>query len=267
VKKYLFFLFAITNTTHLYCLADSLKPKKSFYCLWGYNRESYTRSTIHFVNKNATGENVNYDFVIKNARAHDKPDFHKLHDIKNFTIPQYSFRVGMWLNNKNDEGFEFNYDHTKYVVAEGQTVRFTGTINGMFVDKDSVLNRDYFHFEHTDGANFWMVNYMRRKNMIASKNNSVRLGFLFKPGIGVVIPRTEATIMGRPVNNRYKLAGVVAGLETALRLEIKKHYLVELGAKAGWADYINAFVGGRGNGKASHHFGFVEGILSIGYQF
>ena len=261
-------LFGVLN--NFYSQTDSLKRKKSFYGLWGYNREAYTNSTIHFSNKgnlNGINEYGPYDFVITDAKAHDAPDFDKLSDVVNITIPQFNFRIGMWFNNKNDEGFELNYDHAKYVVTDGQTAHFKGNINGVAVDKDSVLNRSYFHFEHTDGANFWMINYMKRNRIYYSKNNLFKLGYVIKPGFGVVIPRTDVTLFGHRLNNNWKLAGITAGVETAIRLELYKHYVLELSGKAGWANYINCFVLGRGNGKASQQFGYIEGIFCFGYQF
>jgi hypothetical protein len=235
--------------------------------MWGYNRVVYTPSTIHFVNTGNANGHGPYDFVVKDAKAKDSPDFDALKDVINITIPQFSFRIGMWFNNKNDEGWELNYDHTKYVVIDRQVARFTGTINGVYVDKDSLIDRNYFHFEHTDGANFWMINYMKRSPIFYSKNNKFKLGYVIKPGFGVVIPRTDVTLFGEHLNNNWKLAGITAGFETAIRLELYKHYVIELAGKAGWANYINSLVLGKGNGKASHQFGYIEGILSIGYQF
>ncbi len=238
--------------------------------MWGYSRDAYTTSSLHFVNK-GTPDGINelgqYDFVIKDVKAHDSPDFDKLPDIINITIPQYNFRIGMWLNNKNDEGFELNYDHAKYVVTDGQTVRFKGTINGVAVDKDSMLIRKYFHFEHTDGANFWMINYMKRNTIYYSAKNHIKFGYVIKPGFGVVIPRTDVTLFGKHLNNNWKLAGVTAGLETSLRLELYKHYVIEFSGKGGWANYVNCFVLGRGNGQVQHSFGYLEAIFCLGYQF
>jgi hypothetical protein len=270
MKRNFIVLIFFVSTLNIFSQADSLKRKKSFYCTWGYSRQAYTTSTLHFVNKGNPGvlnEYGPYDFYIEDAKAHDKPDFDQLGDIINITIPQYNFRIGMWLNNKNDEGFELNYDHAKYVVTDGQTVHFRGTINGTAVDKDSVLDRNYFHFEHTDGANFWMINYMKRNEIYYSKKNNFKLSYVFKPGVGVVIPRTDVTLFGKHLNNNWKLAGVMAGIETSLRFDLYKHYVIELAGKAGWADYINTFCLGKGNGRASHNFGFVEGVFTVGYQF
>ena len=275
INKFNFCLIFICSGSLLFSQSDSLpsklnSKKKSFYGIWGYNRAAYTTSTIHFKNKGTTNginEQGAYDFEITDAKAHDSPDFDKIPDVINITIPQFNFRIGMWLNNKNDEGFELSYDHTKYVVSDGQTAHIKGNINGVSVNKDTLLERDNFHFEHTDGANFWMINYMKRNKIFYSKNNLIKLSYVLKPGFGILIPRTDVTLFGKHLNNNWKLAGITAGLETALRLDFYKHIVLEFSGKYGWANYINCFVLGKGNGKASQQFGYIESVFCLGFQF
>lgn len=268
MKKGIILALLLSFSLQGFSKKDSTRVKKTFYALWGYNREAYTTSTIHFKNT-GTGVNENgpYDFKVMDVKAHDRPDFDQLYDVVNITIPQFNGRLGFWFNNNNDEGWELSYDHAKYVVTNYQTARFVGTINGQYVDKDSILDPNFFHFEHTDGANFWMINYMKRNKIYYSKNKNIKLSYIFKPGAGIVIPRTDCTIFGKQLNNNFKIAGVCAGIETSVHLELYKHFVLDLAAKGGWANYMNAFVHGKGNGKANHQIGFVEGIFTFGYQF
>ncbi len=244
--------------------------KGHFYILWGYNRECYSRSDIHFKNdgdpnlKNQFGV---YDFTLYNVRAHDKPDFDVIYDLINFSIPQFNARIGYFFNNSRDWGIELNYDHTKYVVTDGQTLHMKGNVLGQFVDTDTSFSRADFHFEHTDGANFLMLEVIKRWKLLESKNQFHNLGLLVKPGAGIVLPRTDVTIFGERLNNNWKVAGVIAGLETGLRAELYKHWVLEFSGKVTFANYINCLVHGKGNGKAQHSFWTLQGILTIGYQF
>lgn len=268
MKKTLFSVLFVLCVFIISAQKDTTKRKFNYYAMWGYNRVAYTTSTIHFKNNgNGGNEYGPYDFTIKDAKAHDKPDFDAIKDVLNPTIPQYNIRLGMWLNNKNDEGFEINYDHTKYVVTDDQVVHFKGTINGQSVDKDSILDRRYFHFEHTDGANFWMVNYMKRNKIYYPKNNNFKFSYVMKAGFGIVVPRTDITLFGHRINNNWKVAGISTGIEMALHAEIYKHFILELTGKGGYANYMNCYAVGKGNGRVNHQFGFLEGILVAGYQF
>ena len=259
-------------------VAIKKKRKMNIYISWGYNREVYTKSTIHFENKGdpakqATMGNVYspYNFTIYNVKAHDSPDFDhiagSIKDVINLTIPQFSGRIGFYFNNDRDEGFELNYDHAKYVVTDGQKVHIKGTILGQQQDKDTVFQRQNFHFEHTDGANFIMANYMKRWKFFISKNGSNNIGIVAKAGAGVVYPRTDVTIFGQRLNNAWHIAGFIAGVETGIRGEFWKHFCVEFTGKAAAADYLWCFIHGSGNGQANHSFGTLEANLNIGYQF
>lgn len=243
--------------------------KGSFYLLWGYNREVYTKSTIHFQNDGDPtrfDEFGVYDFTLYDVKAHDRPNFEAIPDIINITIPQFNFRIGYFFNNDKDWGIELNYDHPKYVVTDYQTVRIKGTILGQYVNKDTLMDPQYIHFEHSDGANFIMLMAMKRWKL-QTKNGKHTIGFVLKPGLGIVYPRTDVTLFGNQINNKWKVAGVILGVEGAVRGELYKHFIVEFAGKVAGANYINCLVQGKGNGKASQKFGTLECVLSIGYQF
>jgi len=109
------------------------------YFQWGYNTEWYTRSNIHF--RMANGNN----FTLKNAKAHDRPDLDAIPKKPlDVSIPQYNYRIGFYINKKHTKAIELNFDHAKYIVTDGQTVRVKGTIDGKPVDADSILNPDTF---------------------------------------------------------------------------------------------------------------------------
>ncbi|MBS1646783.1 MAG: hypothetical protein JST67_05540 [Bacteroidetes bacterium] len=257
---------------------DTLLPKKTkvtWYGVWGYNRDWFTNSTIHFVNHGNGGPNDpvhgTYDFTIHDVTAHDKPQFDHIagswSDLVNVTIPQFNFRIGCYFNDKQDFGIELSYDHAKYVVTDGQNMHFTGTVEGHPLKYDSIPSPHDFHFEHTDGANFWMLNFIKRWALWTSKNQKNSVGFIVKPGIGTVMPRTDVTIFSHRLNNDWHFAGIIGGVETGMRAYFLKHLVIEFTVKASYADYMKCLVQGYGNGTASHTFGTLSAILNVGYQF
>ena len=77
----LMLLLSISAEAQLFKLS---KPQfGGMYFQWGYNRDWYTKSDIHF------RDGSNYDFVIYDVVAKDKPDFSywKEHPL-DITIPQ-----------------------------------------------------------------------------------------------------------------------------------------------------------------------------------
>lgn len=259
-----------TSTTSPTFLQKVKKGK--FYFSWGYTRAWFSKSDIHFEDHSnkyyrVTGKYHDYDFTIYSATAKDRPDFDQIKDVINITIPQFVARVGYYFNNKKDFGVEINYDHTKYVVDNYQNVRIKGTFNGNYVDKDTLLDPDNFlHFEHTDGANFWLFNFIKRWKLY-EPSKKFNVGYVIKPGAGFVYPRTDVRMQGTRLNNNWHLAGWIVGLESGFRVEFLKYGVFEFVGKGSYADYTNVLVLGKGNGKANHHFYTGQLTMTIGAMF
>jgi hypothetical protein len=230
------------------------------YVQWGYNRDCYSKSTIHFRNGNK------YDFKLVNAVAHDKPDFRSIiTDPLQVSIPQYNYRLGFYLNPKHTHAIELNFDHTKYVVTDYQNVRITGTLAGRTLDKDTILDPKFLHFEHTDGANFLHINYVGQYFLFHTrKTKRPLLSAVTKLGAGIVIPRTDFTFEGKRLNNKFHVAGYVISAEAGFRFYPLKNLFLEATLKGGFANYLNALT--IEGGTARHHFFYGEAIALIGYN-
>lgn len=261
--KVLFLLFIAFGA---YSQSTKKKPLiHGMYVQWGYNTERYTSSTIRFKMSNGN------DFKIYNANAHDQTDFSAIVESpKDITIPQYNIRFGFYLNQEKTRIFEINFDHSKYIVNDFQTVRVKGVIDGKQVDADSVLNpKSFLHFEHTDGANWLHINYAEQHGSLKNRNHTRNiLTYLWKAGAGINIPRTDFTWRGDRLNNNFHVAGYNVSAEGSLRFYPVKNFFIEGSAKTGYVRYVNALVDTQttsGN-RATHAFGYFELIGTIGYD-
>lgn len=252
------------------CPSQCKVGKGTFYFSWGYNRDWYSKSDIHIKNTTGeynpvTGNYDSYDFTMYDATARDRSGFKNMFHT-DLTIPQYNYRLGYFFNDKKDMGIEINFDHTKYIVRDWQTLHVKGTILGQAVDKDTLISPDNFiHFEHSDGANFLMLNAMKRQRLLVSNNKKHWLSAVVKAGAGIVIPRTQVTLFGQDLNNRFHIAGWCAGVEAGFRYDAFKYIYLEYTAKGVYADYRNILV--LGSGTAHQHFWCAENILVLGLQF
>lgn len=235
------------------------KPKFSgMYLQWGYNRDVYSLSDLHFSNGDL------YNFTIHDAKANDQPDFQGFWETPlDVTIPQNSYRIGVYLNAQHTSAIEINFDHAKYVVHDNQYLRVTGQIHGEPIDQDTTIYRQFVHFEHTNGANFYHINYVFQKFLVEGKNYS-KLSYLLKGGAGVVIPRSDVTIMGNRLDNVYHVAGYIASAEAGIRYYPLRNFFLELNVKGGFANYLNVLT--VEGGKAHHHFWYGEVIGLFGYD-
>lgn len=253
------FLLAILSLVLLGEARAVRKPKlDGFYAQWGYNREVFSKSDIHFKKEGA------YDFTLHNVVAKDKPDFTAFRDSPlDITIPQNSFRIGAYLNKTHTWAVELNFDHAKYVMQDDQTLRLTGTINDQQFDKDTLVRYGFVHLEHTDGANLYHINYVHQNFLIQGNHHPI-LSYLLKAGAGVVIPRTEISLFGKKLNNRYHISGYCISAEAGMRVYPLRNLFLELNVKGGFANYLNALA--VEGGKVNHHFWYAEAIGLVGYD-
>ncbi|MGQ0737915.1 MAG: hypothetical protein ACT4OJ_02540 [Bacteroidota bacterium] len=227
------------------------------YGSFGWHRIYFTNSTIHFRNN----KSQQYDFRLIRAKAVDDND---LNIGEGIDAPQWSLRFGFLFNSKGGWGIEWSYDHAKYVLKQGQRVRLRGNISGQQYDTDSILHPSFIEYEHTDGANYYMLNLVRRNNLFTSKKNR-HTDLLLKAGAGIVIPRTESRIMGGYYNEHYHISGWLAGAEGSLRQELLKNIFAELSLKGVYADYSDVLL--WGGGRASQHWWSFQYLMTVTYQF
>ena len=228
------------------------------YFQWGYNRDIFSKSTIHFTNGDK------YDFKEHDAVAHDQPNFEAFRKTPlDITIPQNSFRIGFYLNKKHTHAIELNFDHAKYVVDSRQTLRVSGTFQGREIDKDTLIHPRFLSFEHTNGANFWIINYVGQHELW-NNHKRMKASVLWKIGGGVVVPRSDVILFEKQTDNKFHLAGYVMGLESGVRFYPLKNLFLEVNGKIGYANYLDVLT--VDGGRASHAFRYAEVIGLLGYD-
>ena len=252
IAGYSFSAESIAQSTSL---TRRISPK--YYFTWGYNRDKYTRSTIHFVDKGAG----NYDFKAYHAKAHDQPDME--HILKTApTIPQYDITLGYVFNTKKNLAIEGSWNHLKYVVTEHQTVRVKGTIHGNAIDQDTTLNWDFVHFEHTNGNNYLRLGLVQTFPILTRFLSASRLVAVTKYQGGILFPKTYSRIMKMENDGPFRPSGIVAGFNFGLRYNLARFLFLETNTDLSYAWYTGAKL--YGAGRARHRFGSAQFMVSLG---
>ncbi len=252
----LYSCIAVSQKHILPSTSDKKTVKGHIYGSVGWHRIYYTRSTIHFQNQ----KEANFDFKLIKASAKDDND---LNIGKGFAAPQWSLRLGYVLNQKKSWGLEFNYDHAKYILRQGQHVRINGHINGQQIDKDTLIHPDFIEYEHTNGANYYMLNLIK-KNLLYTDKKGRQLALLYKAGAGIVMPRTNSRILGFHFDDRYHVSGWLTGIESTLRYELIKNFFTEISVKAAYANYSDVLL--YGSGRASQYWFSFQYLFTAAYQ-
>ena len=231
--------------------------KKELYFSWGYNTEWYTKSNVK-ISQPSLGNN--YQF--KNINGHDNRGWDDGLFSKALTIPQYNYRLGLFINRKKGLAVEINFDHTKFIVSN-QAAHLTGTINNQHIDTTVNFNAaNGFYYYLNNGANFLLFNIVKRWNWHQSKN--MKVDFLGKVGLGPVIPHVENAFFGKKNNEGFQLGGWNVGAEASLRCTFFNYVYLEYCNKLDYARYSNLKVF---EGTAKHAFGTYEMILNLGVTF
>jgi len=251
MKRFLFVVLLLLTAYLVQAQSGQVKTKSGvLYFGFGTHKIFYSKSNLHLVGEGTPG----FDFTLKKVKAKD--DFFLK---KTGGAPQYDYKMGYYFNKKNF-GIEFNFDHVKYFVRHDQVVRTVGTINGEKIDAEVPVTTYVQNFEHSDGANYALFNFVKWKTLAShAKTNLV---WEVKAGMGPVFPKTNSTIMGKHWDDHYHVAGFVTALETGLRYNFK-FLFIEPSFKGAYADYRKFLItDGHGNQKwLSAQF-----ILSIGAE-
>jgi hypothetical protein len=233
--------------------------KKEFYFSWGYNKEWYTNSTVK-VNQPSLGNN--YSFV--HIRGNDHPGWDEGLFTKALTIPQYNYRIGLFVNKKRGIAFEINFDHTKFIFAD-QSAKIKGTLNGQHVDSSVNFSQaNGFYYYLNNGANFLLFNIVKRWHWYADNSQKIKIDFLGKAGAGPVIPHVENAFFGQKNKQGFQFGGWNIGVEAAVRATFFNYVYLEYANKMDYARYSNLKVY---EGTAKHAFGTYEMILNLGLTF
>lgn len=259
--------------THLYSQEKNPAGKSgkasresSFFIYWGYNRGFYSKSDITF-----TGEN--YNFLMKDVAAKDRQSefsFKSYFGIKNITIPQYNFRIGYFINHKYS--LSIGADHMKYVMVSNQFVKMTGEIDdsgtdydGSYRNTDFQVKPDFLLFEHTDGLNYENIELRRYEDFL--QREKVSFSFFVGVGIGVLVPRTNTTLMNNKRYDEFHVSGFGISGVIGLNFEFFKHFFFSTETKFGYIDMPDIRTTEFKSDRARQHFDFLQFNGVVGMRF
>jgi hypothetical protein len=274
MKKVLFvFLLSLISVSSF---SQQTNKKGSYYLTWGYNRSTYANSDIRFVGPG-------YDFTLLDAKASDAPtplsEFKTYVDPGLLSIPQFNFHAGYFI--KDNLSISIGWDHMKYVVNDGQTVKVNGKIDAQAsipainVDKDYVgtFNQTplvldpvkFVHLEHTDGYNYASIELEHYNSLFQSPKGRFAIDWMQGVGIGALVPRSDVHVFGIGQNNFWNLAGGGASLKTGLKFNLSKLLFFETTVKTGATKLIDIHTTGRSVDHAEQAIFFAEFYGALGF--
>lgn len=233
---------------------------------WGYNRAVYANSDIHF-------KGNNYDFTLQNVQARDRQTPFRANiyfNINKITVPQVNYRLSYFI--ADNLSITLGMDHMKYVMVQNQTADFKGYIGNptyaAFVvnNKVDLTSGQFLQFEHTDGLNYANVGIQKYKHLLNHAKFDIFFGY--GGGVGVMVPKSNVTLMGFERSDRYHIAGFGLDARSSINFVVWNHLVGQIEAKAGYINLpdIKTTLNDRPD-KASQDFAFAQVNFGLGYTF
>ncbi len=244
--------------------------KGKMFIYWGGNRDSFTKSDIHFTGKD-------YDFTLYDVTAHDKPKGWHTDYINpaRMTIPQTNFRLGYYIN--DHYSVSIGLDHMKYVMFQNRAVNFSGyypnagTYDESLPNNQVLLTEKFLTYEHTDGLNFVNTEIARVDDISKVFNlpntDKFQINLTEAVGGGFLYPKTNAKLLGKDRHDDYHVSGYGISAKAGLNFTFYKYFFIETELKAGYINMPDIRTTADAADKASQHFIFLQRIIAFGGIF
>lgn len=240
--------------------------KSHFYGYWGYNVSGYTKSDISF-------KGDNYNFTLYDVEAYDRPtpfSFDVYLNPSTVSIPQWNLRFGFFFADR--WSVSIGTDHMKYVMPQNQSVPIEGFINipneiynGEYNRQSIVLTEDFLKFEHTDGLNYASIEVEYNGN-VYTFNEKHSINYYVGPGVGLLVPRTNITLMHFPRYDEFHVAGFGVSGKIGIQAILWKHLTFNAEWKNGYINMPDILTtGDNPTDRSSQQFWFSEFTGTIGF--
>ena len=244
--------------------------KGKFFISWGGNRESYSKSDIHF-------KGNDYNFTLHDVKAQDKPKGWHIDYINpaRMTIPQTNLNIGYFIS--DHYSISVGVDHMKYVMGQNQVVNYKGnypnpgTYGELLPNNQILLTEDFLTFEHTDGLNYVFTEFARvddiSKLFQISDTDKIQINISEGLGAGILFPKTNTQLLGRKRHDDFHVSGYGVSAKVGLNITFFKHFFIKGELKAGYIDMPNIRTTQSSSDSASQHFTFFQRIIAVGGIF
>lgn len=270
MKKVLLISLLFTFSTEIFSqfiyAPKSSYNKGKFYFYWGWNNAAYSNSDINFRGKD-------YNFTLNHVVAKDRQT--KLSilylDPTQITIPQYNFRIGYFFHEKWN--ISIGNDHMKYVVTQGQEAEIKGYIknsetiyDGVYDGTDQVtIEPGFLKFEHTDGLNYENIEIRHFRTLM--QKNKFRLNLTEGFGGGMLLPKTNSTLLNNKRNDEFHVAGYGVNGIIGVQADYNGGFFIQTEIKGGYLNMSDILTTEFSDDRASQDFFFFQYNIVLGYQF
>ena len=129
----------------------------------------------------------------------------------------------------------------------------------------STIAQDFLKFEHTDGLNY--INSEIRKALPFYKKKLIQGSFLFGGGMGILLPKTNTTLLNNPRYDAFHVAGYGIDGVISVQVNFLKIFFIQAETKIGGIHMPDIRTTMNASDKASQMFLYNQFNFNGGLQF
>ncbi len=244
--------------------------KGKFFVSWGGNRETFSKSDIHF-------KGTDYDFTIYDVSAKDRPKGWHIDYINpgRMTIPQTNLRIGYFVS--DHYSVAIGVDHMKYVMDQDIAVKISGnypnknTFGETLPNNQVLLTEAFLTFEHTDGLNYVNTEVSRHDDISKlfqiGNTDKIQVNLTEGIGVGLLYPKTNAKVFNKERHDDFHVSGYGASIKAGLNITFFKHFYIQGELKGGYINMQDIKTTHSNTDSASQEFFFFQKIIAFGGIF
>jgi hypothetical protein len=271
MSKILLFLLVIS----VFCSPVLAQRKKkvntagqgTFFMYFGYNRSTYTTSTMEFVSPS-------YNFSMENVSGTDNMNDGSIASYlgsDGFETFQFNVHMGYYIKPK--WAITFGVDRLNYFMTNNQTVSLSGAFdpgnhsewNGVYENQETQIDRSNIFYRQESGMTYLRTGVLYTQDLMSSRKGDFVLSINTGVGVGLVLSNAIFTYDNLTNTQTSSASGFGISGHLGFRADFFHRLFLQTTFSGGMLKQGNIQLDQAGNSTASHTMGYFSPEIALGF--
>ena len=271
MSKTLLFLLVIS----VFCSPALAQRKKkvntsgqgTFFMYFGYNRSTYSTSTMEFVSPS-------YNFSMENVLGTDNVNDGSItYYLGSDGFETFQFNVQMGYYIKPKWAITFGVDRLNYFMTNNQTVSLSGAFdpgnhsewNGVYENQETQIDRSNIFYRQESGMNYLRTGVLYTQDLMSSRKADFVLSINTGVGVGLVLSNAIFTYDNLTNTQTSSASGFGISGHLGLRADFFHRLFLQTTFSGGMLKQGNIQLDQAGNATASQTMGYFSPEIALGF--
>lgn len=271
MSKILLFLLVIS----VFCSPVLAQRKKkvntagqgTFFMYFGYNRSTYTTSTMEFVSPS-------YNFSMENVSGTDNMNDGSIaYYLGSDGFETFQFNVHMGYYIKPKWAITFGVDRLNYFMTNNQTVSLSGAFdpgnhsewNGVYENQETQIDRSNIFYRQESGMTYLRTGVLYTQDLMSSRKGDFVLSINTGVGVGLVLSNAIFTYDNLTNTQTSSASGFGISGHLGFRADFFHRLFLQTTFSGGMLKQGNIQLDQAGNAAASHTMGYFSPEIALGF--